>query len=337
MEERIIDDEYGRGIRLRKTADGFVDVTDELAPQTDDEAQADEVNFEFPVFEGEDDEDLATLTPEEAAALRKKKEEAAKKRKEDYQRACEEGETLLDNGECVKAEKKFEKALQLDEVATRASVGYWRAKTENFSKPDVLIGEYAEEGFESMEYDLGIDATDEIRVQYKEVFKARLAQLREEEKPLAVTVETKQGKRREILSARLKMSIILFAAVALPTLAGIILTAVFGAKIPTTRDNTYILPTIIVGAVSFVLFFVTVFFTNKMLNAIRIYSKNERLASSEEGKRLVTIRAYADLYELLLEPVPERDQPVDDKKEGEEEEETEATEEVQEEEETQEA
>ena len=31
MEERIIDDEYGRGVRLKKTKDGFVDVTDELA------------------------------------------------------------------------------------------------------------------------------------------------------------------------------------------------------------------------------------------------------------------------------------------------------------------
>ena len=31
-EERIIDDEYGRGVKLRKTAEGFVDVTDELAP-----------------------------------------------------------------------------------------------------------------------------------------------------------------------------------------------------------------------------------------------------------------------------------------------------------------
>ena len=30
MEERIIDDEYGRGVRLKKTKDGYVDVTDEL-------------------------------------------------------------------------------------------------------------------------------------------------------------------------------------------------------------------------------------------------------------------------------------------------------------------
>lgn len=33
MEERIIDDEYARGIRLKKTKDGYVDVTDELAEE----------------------------------------------------------------------------------------------------------------------------------------------------------------------------------------------------------------------------------------------------------------------------------------------------------------
>lgn len=314
MEERIIDDEYGRGIRLKKTADGFVDVTDELAARQEgeEEQETDEVAFEFPVFDGEDDEDLATLTPEEAIALRKKKEEAAAKRKADYQMACEEGEAMLASGEFAKAEQLFEKALQLDEVATQASVGYWRAKTENFAKPDILIDEYAEEGMESLEYDLGIDATDEIRTEYKEVFKARLEALKAEEKPLAEVVEGKQKRRRELLSSRLRSSIILFTAVLLPTLAGIILTAVLGAKIPTTRENTYILPTIILGAVSFVLFIVLVYFTNKLLNAARIYGKNERLSSSEEGRRLEIIRAYADLYEQLLIPLPAREKPVEE-------------------------
>ena len=42
MEERIIDDEYGRGIRLKKTKEGYVDVTDELAqaPQEETENEA---------------------------------------------------------------------------------------------------------------------------------------------------------------------------------------------------------------------------------------------------------------------------------------------------------
>ena len=77
MEERIIDDEYGRGVRLKKTKDGFIDATDETLQ---DWEEVEEAVFEFPVLEtDEDDEDLVGLSPEEAIALRKKKEEEAPK------------------------------------------------------------------------------------------------------------------------------------------------------------------------------------------------------------------------------------------------------------------
>lgn len=69
MEERIIDDEYGRGIRLKKTKDGYVDVTDELAEkgekaeETGAEYEGEEVAFEFPMLDSdEDDEELVGLT-----------------------------------------------------------------------------------------------------------------------------------------------------------------------------------------------------------------------------------------------------------------------------------
>ena len=73
-EERIIDDEYGRGVRLKKTKDGFVDVTDELADGTDME-EGEEITFEFPNLEGygmeQDNEALVDLSPEEAFARKK--------------------------------------------------------------------------------------------------------------------------------------------------------------------------------------------------------------------------------------------------------------------------
>ena len=73
MEERIIDDEYGRGIRLKKTKEGYVDVTDELAEGGEEYEDAEEVAFEFPVLDtDEDDEDLVGLSPEEAARVREK-------------------------------------------------------------------------------------------------------------------------------------------------------------------------------------------------------------------------------------------------------------------------
>ena len=74
MEERIIDDEFGRGIKLKKTKDGYVDVTDELAEGETEEYEGDEVEFSFPVFDT-DDEELVGLTPEEAQAVLQKREE----------------------------------------------------------------------------------------------------------------------------------------------------------------------------------------------------------------------------------------------------------------------
>ena len=318
MEERIIDDEYGRGIRLKKTKDGYVDVTDELAPEMEEEAM-DEVAFEFPMLEtDEDDEDLVGLSPEEAAVLRKRKEEAEEKRKADYERACAEGEELLQNQSFHAAELKYENALHLDGIATVASVGYWRAKTENFTNPDVLISEYADTGLDSMEYDLGLEAVDIIRRDFRAELEKREAELAEEEKPLAKAVEGKQALRREVLSARLKKSIIAFIASLLPLIAGVILTIVFALKIPTTRESTYILPTAVCAGVSVVLFIVFMVFANKLINAVRMYTKNERLSSTEEGEKLLQIRSYRELYESMLATPVVKTQATEETKETQE-------------------
>ena len=304
MEERIIDDEYGRGIRLKKTKDGYVDVTDELAEDVEnvDEAEqeyADEVSFSFPMMDGEDDEDLVGLSPEEAAKVIQRKEAERAARMAEYEQLCQEGEELIQNGSFRAAELKFEKALHLDELATKASVGYWRAKTDNFDNADVLVKEYAKEGVESMEYDLGIQATDLIRQDFHEKFVEKVASLEAEEAPLQAEVEEKRLLRKAILKKGLKNGIAIFAAGFIPFMVALVLTAVYGLKITTVADNRYVLPTIICGAASFLLFIVAVACFNKFLNALRIYRKNEKLSSTEEGKKLLKIRRYKTIYEYL--------------------------------------
>jgi len=301
-EERIIDDEYGRGIKLRKTKDGYVDVTDELAEgeALEEGEEAEEVSFEFPVMEEEDDEDLVGLSTEEALALKQQKAEAAKRRQEAYANAVQEGNDLLASGEYALAEKKFEEALELDELATEASVGYWRAKTENFQNPDVLADEYVKAGIESLQYDLGVEATYIIKTEHRDAFARRYAELEAEERPLAEEVEGKQTARREILSARLKKASIQFGITVAVFALSIILTIVFAAKIPTVMDNRYIPWTIAFGVVSVIAFAVFVAFGSKFSNVCKIYRKNEKVSSTEEGKRLVEIRAYKNLYGALL-------------------------------------
>lgn len=303
MEERIIDDEYGRGVRLKKTKDGYVDVTDELAQNAEHEEyeETDEVSFEFPVLEvDEDDEDLVGLSPEEALALKKRKEEEAAQRKADYEKACQEGDKLLAAGSFKGAEIEFEKALALDDEAMEASVGYWRAKTADFTEPDVLIEEYADAGIESLEYDLGARAVDKIKADYQEVFKARFAQLEEEEKPLAKVVEEKQASRRAVISERIKRSTLGFCASAIPMLALLTLTIIIGLKNFTTLDDSYLLPTILLAAAFSISFIVFMVLTNKWINDFRIRRANERLQSTEEGKQLVRIRDFKELYACLF-------------------------------------
>lgn len=332
MEERIIDDEYARGIRLKKTKDGYVDVTDELAEEerkaenggtgvetnvgTDADGESgelvveglegeldelpaedgEEVTFEFPELE-EDDEDLVNLTPEEAIALRKKKEEEEAARKAEYKRLCEEGEELLVSSSFKAAELKFEKALTLAEDVSEAAVGYWRAKTSDFSNPEILLGEYLETGFESLENDLGEDAVEKIRARYGEVFAKKLSELEEEEKPLEKEVTEKQEKRRAILKKRIASAGKRFALTAVPTVVLLVLAIVFGLKITTRPDGLFVVLTAVAGALFVACFIAFGVFTNKLLNALRMNRANEDLSSTEDGEKLLELRAYKALCE----------------------------------------
>lgn len=301
MEERIIDDEYGRGVRLKKTKEGYVDVTDAEVETEADEMDGEEAVFEFPTFDtDEDDEDLVGLTPEQAAALRKQKEEEAAQRKADYERCCKEGDELLQTSSFRAAELKFEKALALDEEATEASVGYWRAKTSDFADPDALISEYVEAGIESLEYDLGDKATERIKKKYKGAFEKRVKELSDEEAPLAQSVEEKQALRRVVLKERVKRSTIGFLVALLPTAIFLVLTIVFGLSNFTTRENTFVLPTILCGVGFVICFIVFIALANKWINDLRMRSANEKLSSTGDGARLVELREYKNLYLALL-------------------------------------
>ena len=312
MEERIIDDEYGRGVRLKKTKDGYVDVTDELAENSDME-EGEEITFEFPSFDGynaeEDHEDLVDLSPEEAERVLKERAAALERRRNEYENTCEQGKKLLDSGSYHAAELEYEKALQLDEEATEASVGYWRAKTADFANPDVLIAEYAEAGIESLEYDLGYEATDIIKKNYRAAFEKRVVELTAEEEPLRQKVEEKQEARREILTSRKLRWGVAFVLSLFPVLAAIIATMVVGFKNFGTRESEYIVPTIVLACVSVVLFIAFMVVANKYINAGRMYRLNERLSSTADGVRLLEIEEYKELYEALLTaPVMEEEE-----------------------------
>jgi hypothetical protein len=310
MEERIIDDEYGRGIRLKKTKNGYVDVTDDLAeervdeenePETGEE-EYEEVAFEFPDLE-EDDEDLVGLSPEEAMALRKKKEEEEKARALEYAKQCEEGNMLLESGSFHGAELKFEKALALDGEAVDATVGYWRAKTSNFAEPDILVSEYAESGYENLEGDLGYKAVEILKNKYADTFSRRLNELDKELVPIEESFKEKQESRRQIIRERMTKAGWKFSLALVPTLILLTLAIVFGTKMFSTRTGEFIVLTAVFAGLFVVGLIVTLVFTNKLLNVMRIHRANEKESSTEEGRKILSLRDYIEIYTRLTEHV----------------------------------
>lgn len=298
MEERIIDDEYGRGVRLKKTADGYVDVTDATL---DDGEPAEEMAFEFPVIEQEeDDEELVGLSPEEAVALRQRRAEELAARKEKYASLCAEGNAFLEAEDFINAELVFKEAMKLDETPTEASVGYMRARTDNFLCPNELLNGYIDLGVEHLEYDLGAEAIEIVKKEYGAQFEEYYKDLKKQEEPLAEEVEGKQQRRREVLNARFEKRVGAFIATVIPTVAFLVLTIVFGLKNFTTRGNEYILPTIIFGVLLFVMFMVFVVMTNKLINTVRIRRENEKLSATEEGRDLEVLREFIELTEVFM-------------------------------------
>lgn len=290
----MIDDEYGKGIRLKKTKDGYEEVDETETGET-----AEEIAFAFPYIDT-DDEELVGLSPEEALALIKSREEEAKARKVEYERICAEGEELLTTGNFKTAQLKFENALQLDDEAVLASVGYWRAKTENFAHPEILMDEYVDSGLENLEFDLGCNAVDVLKEKYQDVFQNRYKALCEEEKPLAKEVEEAQDRRRVIIKERLKKSAIAFAVNSVITTAFLVLTVVFALLIPSTRENVHLIPACVCGGLFTISLIFSIITTNKFINDCRIQRLNEDVTSTEEGERLQTLRNYKELYAGFL-------------------------------------
>ena len=312
MEERIIDDEYGRGIRLKKTKDGFVDVTDELAPETEDgesvEEMGDEVAFEFPELEQDEvDEDLIGLTPEQLAEKMRQREEEIAGRKAECEILCAEADALLGIEDYVMATEKYEEATKLvmveedEALASRARLGYWKARTENFTNPDEFVSDYIEYGVENFEYDVGYDAMMKIKAEYNDVLKKRMTELCDEEEPLCRSVKEKQEKRRTYLKERVKSRLLAFALALIPMLAALGCALYFGLKLTSTPGNKYVMPTIVSAAVWFVLFLVFIIVSNNLINALRMRKANEHLDSTEEGERLVEIRNLKELYQFVLD------------------------------------
>ncbi len=288
MEERILDDEESRRIKLKRTAEG-TDAVDALAEGEDGE----EIYVDLP--EEEYDEDLVGLTPSQLQEELEKRERAAREAREESEKRTAQGAEKLAAGEFADAELLFAQALVCDMGNAAAREGLWTARTKNFTDDEVFFREGVAE-------ELGDD--EEARAFVLPHVKEKFAALREtyakEEAEIAPGVEEKQQTRREAFAANRKYYLIRFSvffAVAVLFCIGAGISASFLLR---TQSNVPIIMIGVFAGLALAAFAVAFVFARKLYVASRLYGENEKLSSTESGARLEFLRNRIRALDLVL-------------------------------------
>lgn len=290
MEERTLDDDIEKGLKLKKKEDGEETISEE----TESEG---EIVLDIPVIE-EDNEELADMTPEQAAAYIKQREEEQAKLLERKDDLKAEAVSAEENGEGDRAEELYYNILELDPADLTANVGYARKITKDFSLYDdfSFVKETYQKGLESA----GEDFTAAIKDTCEKNIRAEIDVLKGEEAELNKKVEEKRASRREAFKADYNVKkkaflreLILFAVFAAMTVA-------FALNIATVSSAVFLVLTILAGVATAIFLVLLLIDTNKFSTARHRVKENERDGATKDGKALIAVREKIEFLSSII-------------------------------------
>ena len=294
MEERLVDKDDERLIRLKKTAEG-TDAQDALAEDNAEEVE-EEVLVTLP--DGEEyDEDLVGLTPSQLA-----KELARRKKAEEEARA--ECQKLVAVAEEALAAEDYERAASFFAQATCYSFadagivkGLWQARTKNYTDLSPFFNkEYAEEFAVSDE-----EAKAAVREKVKEELDEKRTEVKEEIEKISPSILEKQEERRQAFLANRRYYAVIFMILFGVTAAFIVGLAVSASYIVRTLSILPVVLTACFGGLALVAFFAAFALLVKFSGANRLCRVNEKLSATEEGAHLVELQERLECLDLILE------------------------------------
>lgn len=288
MEERILDEEEGRGIRIKRTADGETDAVEGR------EGEEEEVAFEFPE---EYDETLAGMSQTQVEEELARREKARQEALAACQRLIEEGNALLAEEKFSEAEEKFSQAAVYDADSEEAVRGLFAAATKNFTDTEELFSEDRAEDLERFEAGRKL-----LREKLGERLRGEEKSYREEADALAPSVREKQDRRREAFAANKKHYVIWTAVSLFLVAAFAIATAISADNILRVADGTLpITFTIVFGILAFAAVTLLAVSVAKLVGADRLCRENEKLYSTKDGARLSELYRRLDVLDVIFE------------------------------------
>ena len=283
MEERILDDEELRKIKIKRTAEG-TDAVDELSPDAEGEDVEDEIVLELP--EGEyTDEGLVGLTPSQLQEELERRKRIMEEARVESAKLAEEGAEKLVAREFAAAEQAYGRALMLDGENDAAREGLWTARSLGFTDDNIF---YNEEAAAELAEDERAKAF--VLEHVGERLRTAREEFAREEEELRPSVEENVEKRRAAFSANRKYWLVRFGfSFAALVLFGIAI-GVSGSFLLSTLTNTPVICMGIFGGLAFVALVLSILFGRKLFLASQLCRMNENLSSTESGARLAFLQ-----------------------------------------------
>jgi len=295
MEERTLDDDIEKGLKLKKKEDGDETISEE----TENE---EEIVLDIPVIE-EDNEELADMTPEQAAAYIKQREEEQAKLLERKDDLKAEAAVAEENGESDRAEELYYNVLELDPADLVANVGYARKITKDFSV-------YDDFSFVKDTYKKGVDnAGDDFVAAIKDTceknIRAEIGVLKGEEEELYKKVEEKRSARREAFKADYNVKKKAFLRYLIMFVVFTACAVVFALNISSFSSasafsTVFLVLTIAFGVVALASLVMLLRATNKFSTAAHRVKENERDGATKDGQALIAIREKIEFLSSMI-------------------------------------
>ncbi len=288
MEERILDKDESRGIRLKRTAEGETD-----AVEGADGASEEEVTLTLP--DEEYDEDLVGLTPSQLKEELEKREKARQEAIRECKRLTEEGNAHLAAGDFAAAENAFGQAVVYDGEDPDAALGYFAAVTQNFTVTEPL---YTEEHAQELAR-LTVGHAPLLE-KMGGALRAERDAYKQEADELRPIEEEKRSVRRAAFAANRNHYTIFTCVSLFLTAIFAVVTAISFDNILRTQSNLPLILSIVFGVLTFLALTVTAVFGVKLFGAVRLCAKNEKENATSDGKRLLLLKERLETLSVLF-------------------------------------
>ncbi|MDE7158315.1 MAG: hypothetical protein K2N74_01955 [Clostridiales bacterium] len=288
MEERMIDDEELRKVKLKKTKDGETDAVE-------DDGTDEEYVFDTP--EGEYDESLVGLTPSQLEKVLEERKKAEEEARGEFANLIASGEAALKENNYEEAEKYFAQADRYVFEDERLPLGLWTARTRGFTEKEPFYKVEQAEAFAKCNAELKAKAREAFGAE----FEKERSEAIEEEKELAPHVEEARAARAEAFADNQKYYFIRFVALAAALLFSVIGAALSANFIVRTQSIAPVVCTGVFGVLVVVFLVFSLVFLRSLVVANMLCRKNREEEATEDGARLKALREKIHCLNCVLD------------------------------------